>query len=97
MLYSSETVQGITFTRTNADVNGNPRYVVHFTDVLPDNYRETLPDIRARYQYAVKLSHRWGGSKYRGRDFGGGIVVQSYSLQETAAEINGVKAEEAAR
>ena len=55
----------------NNDVNGNPRFVIHYLD-LHDDYDE-----------ALKIGRKFGGKKYRGKDFGGGIVFQSYSLNHT--------------
>ena len=83
-----ETVNGITFYRVNSDISGNPRYVVHFLNVLPKRVCEDCNmTIAAKYALAINLSHEWGGAKYRGKDFGGGIVVQSYNLEETAEAI----------
>jgi len=58
--------------RIKNDVNGNPRYVVWW-GVVPG---------AESYDEAVKIAkERIGGKKYRGRDFGGGIVFQSYDLE----------------
>ena len=53
------------------DVNGNPRYVVHFLDL---NIK--LSD----YDNINKL---YGFNKYRAKWFGGGVVFQSYNIQDT--------------
>ena len=53
------------------DVNGNPRYVVHFLDL---NIK--LSD----YDNINKL---YGFKKYRSQWFGGGVVFQSYNIQDT--------------
>ena len=53
------------------DVNGNPRYVVHFLDL---NIK--LSD----YDNINKL---YGFKKYRAGWFGGGVVFQSYNIQDT--------------
>ena len=53
------------------DVNGNPRYVVHFLDL---NIK--LSD----YDNINKL---YGFKKYRAKWFGGGVVFQSYNIQDT--------------
>ena len=58
----------VEYVRVNNDVNGNPRYIIHFLDVA-DTYNE-----------ALNISRKIGGKKYRGKDFGGGIIIQSYSL-----------------
>lgn len=70
-----ETVAGVPFWRVKNDVNGNPRYVVHFLNFAPD------------YETAKKRANSVGFRVYRGRDFGGGFVGQSYSLPETARAI----------
>jgi hypothetical protein len=67
------------FTRINNDVNGNPRYVFHFLK-LADNYDE-----------ALKLAKKIGGKKFHNKQYGGGIVVQSYNLHEEIEFINELK------
>ena len=57
--------------RVNNDINGNPRYVVHFLD------------IDSSYDEALKRAKKVGGRKYRAKDFGGGIVFQSYNIEDT--------------
>ena len=57
--------------RIKNDVNGNPRYVVHFLDL----------DIKlSDYDNINKL---YGFKKYRAEWFGGGVVFQSYNIQDT--------------
>ena len=65
----------IEFTQVNNDMYGNPRYVTHFFSFLKED-EQTL----SNYNLAVKRANKLGGKKYRGNDFGGGIVFQSYSL-----------------
>ena len=65
----------IEFTRVNNDFCGNPRYVTHFFSLLKED-EQTL----SNYNLAVKRANKLGGKKYRGSDFGGGIVFQSYYL-----------------
>jgi hypothetical protein len=72
---NQETVRGVPFWRVNNDANGNPRYVVHFLNFAAD------------YQTAKKRANSIGFRVYRGRDFGGGFVGQSYSLPDTARAI----------
>ena len=57
--------------RIKSDSNGNPRYVVHFLDL---NIK--LLD----YDNINKL---YGFKKYRAQWFGGGVVFQSYNIQDT--------------
>ena len=71
------------WTRVDSDINGNPRFVIHFLN-LADNY----PD-------AVKLANKIGGRKYHNKSYGGGIVFQSYSLPDTEKAIAEIIANEA--
>ena len=70
------------WTRLNNDVNGNPRYVLHFFNLLKDNEKTV-----SNYPLAVKRANKLGGRKYHNKQYGGGIVFQSYSLQETETYI----------
>lgn len=72
----------IDFTRVNNDFCGNPRYVTHFFSFLKEN-EQTL----SNYNLAVKRANKLGGKKYRGSDFGGGIVFQSYNLDDLRKNI----------
>jgi hypothetical protein len=74
------------FTRVNNDVNGNPRYVVHYLALLTDKekYGPYLPN---GYEIALRRSRAFGGKKYRGKGYGGGIVFQSYNTQVEAEMI----------
>ena len=71
------------FKRINNDINGNPRFVFHFLAFLGTETGSILE----RYQIALKKSRRLGGKAYKGKDFGGGIVLQSYNIQETIQRI----------
>lgn len=82
------TVQGkeIEVFRIENDVNGNPRYVVHFRDLGIGLWD---------YDNINKL---YGFKKYRAKWFGGGVVFQSYNIAdtleyalETVKEIEAVK------
>ena len=65
----------IEFTRVNNDFYGNPRYVTHFFSFLKEE-EQTL----SNYNLAVKRANKLGGKKYRGNDFGGGLVFQGWNL-----------------
>ena len=69
-MYSSQIINDVEVFRVENDVNGNPRYIIHFLDVS-ENYNEAL--FKAR---------KIGGKKYRAKWFGGGIVFSSYNLNE---------------
>jgi hypothetical protein len=62
------------FTRINNDVNGNPRYVVHFLQ-LADTYER-----------ALYLSRKLGGRKFHNKQYGGGIAFQSYNIKKLINE-----------
>jgi hypothetical protein len=70
----------ITFTRTNNDTNGNPRYVVHFLKLLTREEVDSSDDVPSKYASAC----------HRARSIGGGIVFQSYCLRELADAISRV-------
>jgi hypothetical protein len=74
--------------RINNDINGNPRFVVHFLSLLNEGERQGL-DVLQSFDLAVKKARKVGGTKYRGKDFGGGIVFQSYNILETINKAKG--------
>ena len=67
------------FTRINNDVNGNPRFVVHFLQ-LADTYER-----------ALYLGRKLGGRKFHNKQFGGGIAFQSYNIEQLAERIAQIK------
>jgi hypothetical protein len=66
---------GYDLFKVNNDINGNPRYVIHFLAFANE------------YDEAHVIAKSIGFQKYRGKDFGGGFVGQSYSVQGTAQDI----------
>ena len=73
--YTEKVLQGYEFTRMNNDVNGNPRYVIHFLAIADD------------YRHAVNLARAIGGRKFHNKQYGGGIIFQSYNNDRLADEI----------
>jgi hypothetical protein len=73
----------IEFKRVNNDVNGNPRYACHFFDLLNEEEKSI-----SNYSLACKRANKLGGKKYRGNDFGGGLVFQSYETKILNRRIN---------
>jgi hypothetical protein len=69
----------IEFTRIKNDINGNPRRVCHFLNFAPT------------YERALFLAKKLGGKKFHNKQYGGGIVFQSYAndmeLQKRINEI----------
>lgn len=81
------TATSIEFTRLKNDVNGNPRYVVHFLDLISGE----TGSVSELYEIAVKKANKIGGRKYNTKTYGGGIVFQSYNLLDLEKSINEVK------
>lgn len=72
-------MQQIEFTRINNDVNGNPRYCIHFLDLLSHEQRYSNQTVQQKFTLALNKAKTIGGKTYRGKDMGGMIVFQSYS------------------
>ena len=70
-----KTNAGIDFLRIDNDINGNPPYVCHYLNIA-DNYSE-----------AIKKANSIGGRKYHTKRYGGGVVFQSYNIEDTAKRI----------
>jgi len=64
------------FARIKTDSNGNPRYVLHWIN-LANNYKDALAIAKKAY-----------GKKYDNKSYRGGIVFQTYNVNETAAALN---------
>jgi hypothetical protein len=73
---------GNDFYRVNNDINGNPRYVTHFHAFLNGNELGT-----GSYELAKQRANSLGFKVYRGKDFGGGFVCQSYNLENDIERI----------
>lgn len=67
------------FKRVRSDVNGNPRYVIHFLLVA-----KTYPE-------AIRLANSIGGRKYHNQSYGGGLVFQSYAVERLCTELNAIR------
>lgn len=77
----------INWTRIKNDTNGNPRYVCHFLNLLPDYIKDGGDGVSIKYERALKLARAIGGKKFHNKQYGGGIVFQSYNLKETETQI----------
>lgn len=73
--YKVEDELGYRFYCANNSYYGNPRYVIHFLAFHSD------------YEAALKLAKTLKFKRYRGKDFGGGFVCESYNLENTAERI----------
>lgn len=83
-------VEDLTFSRVNSDVNGNPRYVVHFLNLLTPAEVNDHGNVTGRYAIACKRANTIGGRKFHNKQYGGGIVFCSYSIDDTAKHIGRV-------
>jgi hypothetical protein len=80
--------------RIKNDVNGNPRYVLHFLQMFSDVENDRLRgafSITERYAMAVARAKHIGGRKYSTKYYGGGIVFQSYNTDELAKKIRSLQ------
>lgn len=76
----------IDFTRINNDINGNPRYVCHYLDFKPlQDAGEPYKSFE--YSEALSMAKELGGRKFHNKQYGGGIVFQSYNLQNLTERI----------
>lgn len=71
------------FTKVNHDVNGNPRYVMHFLALADDQ-----GDISGQYARAIKRANKIGGRKFHNKQYGGGIVFTTYGLEDVVRDVN---------
>lgn len=70
----------IDFTKVNNDTNGNPRYVCHFLNFITS-------DEKSDYSLALYRAKKIGGRKFHNKQYGGGIVFQSYNIEDTEKHI----------
>lgn len=81
----------IDFTRINNDGSGNPRYVCHFLNFISD--KDIFTSIDERYTLALKRAKKLGGRKFHNKQYGGGIVFQSYNIATDEKNINQLMAD----
>ena len=77
----------IEFSRVKNDIDGNPRFVCHFLNLDVHGHQSGI-GLSERYQLALALAKTIGGRKFHNKQYGGGIVFQSYSLQELVKDIS---------
>lgn len=87
----------LNFKKVKRDINGNPRYVIHFLDLLENEEQENIDvsydylsfssRLKIKKDLALKKARLIGGKLYRGKEFSGGIVFQSYNVDELIASI----------
>jgi hypothetical protein len=67
--------------RINNDTYGNPRYVTHFLNLVTEDLRGV--DLSLKYALVCKFANKLGGKKFHNKQYGGGVVFQSYNLKST--------------
>lgn len=91
--------QQIEFKRIKNDINGNPRYVCHFLRLLKkeeiyinktqsEGIEAACTDLEEQYKLALTKARKLGGRKFHNKQYGGGIVFQSYNIKELEKDIN---------
>ncbi len=73
------------FIRVKNDINGNPRYVLHFLALAEADYSKGLPE---RYADALAIAKLAGGKKFHNKAYGGGISFTTYSLRDLCNKLN---------
>ena len=77
-------------TRLNNDVNGNPRYAIHFLKLntrAEKNRTFTNYSTTDLYDIAVQRAKQLGGKRYHNKQYGGGIVFQCFNTTQLLDEI----------
>jgi len=62
------------FTQVNNDVNGNPRFVVHFLELLKNG--------ESGYETALNRARKIGGRKFHNKQYGGGVVFSAVNTED---------------
>ena len=65
---------------TTRDVYGNPRFIIHFLDLVHEDHPGDHCD---KMESARRMANKHGGRRYRGRVFGGGFVFQRIAKYQT--------------
>ena len=83
------------FTRANNDINGNPRYCIHFLalNTPAENADYSGDFITRKYNLALDRARKLGGKKFRNKQYGGGIIFTTYNLRELCEQINSLRAQ----
>ena len=79
------------YTSIANNTNGNPRYVLHFLECEPEQWKDYALTLSERYARTCKLMNTIGGRKYHTKSYGGGIVFVTYNTDELTRHINALK------
>ena len=83
------------FTRVNNNSSGNPRYVVHFLELLPKGVHSwEIGGVSEAYATALTHAKKHGGKKYHCRAYGGGVAFQVWNpAKDLAEKVEAIRAE----
>ena len=73
------------FLRVKNDINGNPRYVLHFLALADADYSKGLTE---RYAEALAIAKKVGGKKFHNKAYGGGFCFTTHSLRDLCNKLN---------
>jgi hypothetical protein len=73
-------------TRVKNDVNGNPRYAIHFLTVFNPIHESLGKAIESKDNYLIAVNAS-GCKKYHNNNYGGGLLFQSYNVQDSLDHI----------
>jgi hypothetical protein len=93
-----KTANKIDLKRISWDINGNPRYVCHYTHLLSEADKasnplvngiiaNTIDALNNRYKIALNKARSLGGKIYRTKKHDGYIVFQSHNVDELKQQI----------
>jgi hypothetical protein len=74
------------FIRVASDVNGNPRYVCHYTWF--NTPTDSDAPVNTKYSTALVRAKAIGGKRYHTKSYGGGVVFQCFNLSALCKVIN---------
>lgn len=93
----------IEFKSINSDVNGTPRYVCHFLNLvtekeskeaekITESNRKKYPNnfwssSNQKYNFALARAKKFFGRKFNNKQYGGGIVFSTYNIQDLEQKI----------
>lgn len=85
--------EAIEWTQVKNDYSGNPRFVCHFTALYPYQKPNKF-DFRGlseKYADVLATFRKLGGRKFHNKQYGGGVVFQTYDLVELENQIDAVR------
>ena len=77
---------GYDFYNVNNATSGAPRYVIHFMAFI-NRDKDTETDTLRLYDIALQRAKKIGFKVYRAKSFGGGFVIESWNLDNTADQV----------